>query len=59
MSICNPVGYDRPERLTSFHDTFSLLNRLEIRDRIAFWSNSHTKRILLSLSHKKLYVLGF
>ena len=43
---------------TSFHATFRLWNQLEIRDRIAFWSSFHTKCILLSLSHKKWYVLG-
>ncbi len=44
---------------TSFHATFSLLNKPEIRDRIAFWSSFYTKGILLSLSHQKLCVLGF
>ena len=40
----------------SFYATFTLLNKPEIRDCIVFWS---TKCISLSLSHKKLCVLGF
>ena len=37
--------------ITSFQATFILLNELEIRDRIIFWSNFRTKCILLYLSH--------
>lgn len=36
---------------------FSLLDKPEIRNRIAFWSSFYTKCILLSLSHKNLCVL--
>ena len=44
---------------TSFHTTILFLNRLEICDRIAFSSNFHTKCILLSLSHEKLYMCAW
>lgn len=43
---------------TLFHVTFRFFNRLEIRDRIAFWSDLYAKCIALHSSHKKSRALG-
>ena len=41
------------------YNSVYLLNKPEIRNRIALWNIFHTKCILLSLSHKKSCVLGW